>query len=170
MGQEAMSVERAIMPFNGPVETGLRCLAILNEAFPANFSLQKLVVFDYLAVHSDDAGGPTGLHPQTPSRSGELLVRRTALRDGLMLYESRGLVHRRFEHRGVYFAATDRSGGFLDALDAMYVGELRQRAAWVVASFGDFGDDQLLEFVNEHIGIWGAEFEWSSLLWAEEDV
>ncbi len=171
MGQEAMSGEHTIMPFNGPVETGLRCLAILNEAFPAIYSLQKLVVFDYLAVHSDDApGGPEGLHPQTPNRSGELLVRRNTLREGLMLYQSRGLVERRFEPGGVYFAATDRSGGFLDALDAAYVRALRNRADWVVESFGALGDDELLEFVSEHIGIWGAEFEWSSVLWAEEEA
>jgi len=169
MGQEAMSGEPTIMPFNGPVEAGLRCLAILNEAFPVIYSLQKLVVFDYLAVHSDDAGGPEGLHPKTPNRSGELLVRRSTLRQGLMLYQSRGLVERRFEPGGVYFAATDRSGGFLDALDAAYVCTLRACADWVVQRFGELSDDELLGFVNDHIGVWGAEFEWSSVLWAEEE-
>ena len=56
-----------LAPFNGPVEIGLRALALLNEAFPACYSMQRLVVFDYLVVHSDDMpGGPTGLHPKTP--------------------------------------------------------------------------------------------------------
>lgn len=166
-----MSTEQSAMPFNGPVETGLRCLAILNEAFPAIYSLQKLIVFDYLSVHSDDApGGPEGLHPQTPNRSGELLVRRDALREGLMLYQSRGLVERRFEPGGVYYTATERSGGFLDALDAAYVRVLRSRADWVVERFGAFDDHALLQFVNEHIGTWGAEFERASVLWAEEEA
>ncbi len=171
MGQEAMSDDQNIVPFNGPVETGLRCLAILSEAFPAIYSLQKLVVFDYLTVHSDDApGGPKGLHPQTPYRSGELLVRRNRLREGLMLYQSRGLVEQRFEPLGLYFAATDRSGSFLDALDAEYVHMLRDRADWVVTRFGGLEDDELHQFVNEHIGVWGAEFEQSSVLWAEEEA
>lgn len=171
MGKEAMNDKKTIIPFNGPIETGLRCLVILNEAFPAIYSLQKLVVFDYLTVHSDDVpGGPKGLHPQTPNRSGELLIRRNTLREGLMLYLSRGLIEHRFKPGGVYFAATDRSGGFLDALDAKYVRVLRERANWVVAGFGSLNDDSLLKFVNEHIGVWGAEFEWSSVLWAEEEA
>ena len=69
--------KRFIAPFNGPVEIGLRALAVLNDAYPVVYSLQRLVVFDYLIVHSDDVlGGPSGLHPQTPRRGGELLVRR----------------------------------------------------------------------------------------------
>lgn len=157
------------LAFNGPVEIGLRCLAILNEAFPAVYSLQQLVIFDYLTVHSDDVpDGPTGLHPQTPNRGGELLVRRETLQHGLMLYQSRGLLERRFENRGLFFVATDRSGSFLDALDALYIRGLRQRASWVVERFGAFSEDDLNAFVHEHIGIWGAEFEWTAVLWAED--
>ena len=166
-----MSEQLPIILFNGAVEIGLRCLVILNEAFPSTYSLQKLVVFDYLTVHSDDApGGPTGLHPQTPNRGGELLVRRDTLRQGLMLYQSRDLLQQRFEQSGLYFVATERSGNFLDTLDAEYVEVLRLRARWVVESFGELSDEDLGEFVREHIGSWGAEFEWSSVLWTEEDA
>lgn len=35
MGEKEMNSEQSIIPFNSPVETGLRCLSILNEAFPA---------------------------------------------------------------------------------------------------------------------------------------
>jgi len=171
MGGEKMSHDQTITLFNGPIEMGLRCLAILNEAYPAKYSLQKLVVFDYLAVHSDDApGGPIGLHPQTPNRSGELLVRRETINQGLMLYQSRELLERRFDPNGVYFVATDRSGGFLDALDSEYAYALRQRACWVVQSFGELTDEELQEFITEHIGVWGAEFEWSSVLWEEGEA
>lgn len=166
-----MSHDLPIIPFNGAVEIGLRCLTVLSEAYPSAYSLQKLVVFDYLAVHSDDApGGPSGLHPQTPNRGGELLVRRDMLRQGLMLYQSRDLVERRFEENGLYFVATDRSGSFLDALDADYVAALRRRASWVVDSFGTLLDDDVAGFVQDHIGEWGAEFEWSSVLWAEDEA
>jgi hypothetical protein len=169
MGKNNMNQQLPVILFNGAVEMGLRCLAILNEAFPSAYSLQKLVVFDYLTVHSDDApGGPTGLHPQTPNRGGEILIRRDKLREGLMLYQSRGLIEQRFEQSGLYFVATDRSGGFLDALDAEYVEFLRLRAGWVIDRFGGLSDKDLGEFVHEHIESWGAEFEWSSVLWAEE--
>lgn len=156
-------------PFNGPVEIGLRALSVLTTAFPAAYTLQRLVVFDYFLVHSDDIeGGPNGLHPRTPHRGGEILVRRRALQDGLTLYESRGLVERIFLDGGIFFAATDTSADFLDTLSTDYLKALRQRADWVVDSFGLLDDAELDLIVRERIGIWGAEFSMESVLWTEE--
>lgn len=159
----------AMAPFNGPIEIGLRALAVLSDAFPAAYSLQRLVAMDYLVVHSDDVpGGPTGLHPKTPYRSGELLVRRRALQEGLSLYRSRGLVEQHFQPDGVFFAATERSAVFLDALEASYVAALRNRAEWVIARFGQQSDAQLEEQMRGHLGDWGAEFSMESVLWTED--
>jgi hypothetical protein len=165
----AEEIQRFIAPFNGPVEIGLRALALLNDAYPDAYSLQRLVVFDYLIVHSDDLpGGPPGLHPQTPHRGGELLVRRGVLQGGLLLYQSRGLVERRYEKSGVYFAATDRSAAFLDVMRTEYVVNMRERAAWLVNNFGRTPDADLENLIREYIGKWGAEFAMESVLWAEE--
>lgn len=170
MGKEMTEEERQfIAPFNGPVEIGLRALAVLNDAHPEAYSLQRLVVFDYLIVHSDDIpGGPSGLHPQTPHRGGELLVRREALQKGLLLYQSRGLVERSYEKSGIFFAATERSASFLDALSTEYLLELRKRAAWLVRSFGEIPDSDLEKMIKEYVGEWGAEFSMESVLWSEE--
>ena len=141
---EAPDIKK-LPPFNGPIEIGLRALSLLSEAFPAPYSLQRLVVSDYLLVHSDDMpGGPPGLHPKTPHRGGELLVRRAVLEQGLMLYQSRGLLERHYTEAGVMFAATERTAGFLDALSSGYATELRERAAWLVSIFGDVSDSELL--------------------------
>jgi len=165
------SVVRFTAPFNGPVEIGLRAVSILNEAFPQAYSLQKLVIFDYLVVHSDDLPeGPPGLHPRTPHRGGELLVRRSVLHSGLLLYQSRGLVERTFDQSGVFFAATEYSAGFLDALKSDYALNLRSRSRWLVEEYGTLSDSQLQELVRESIGEWGAEFEMESVLWEEEMV
>ena len=161
--------QRAITPFNGPVEIGLRALAILNDAYPSAFSLQRLIVLDYLVVHSDDIpGGPTGLHPQTPHRSGELLVRRSMLEEGLLLFLSRGLIDRHFTEHGVLFSATDRSAGFLDALSSEYLAHLRERAGWLVTEFGGLTDNEMTQLAERHIGEWGAEFEMESVLYVQE--
>lgn len=158
-----------ISPFNGPVEIGLRALCVLTTAFPTAYTLQQLVVFDYLLVHSDDIeGGPEGLHPKTPHRGGEILVRRGVLQEGLMLYESRGLVERVYTDGGIFFAATDKSADFLDTLSTEYLKRLRERADWVVDSFGLLTDSELDAIVRTHIGTWGAEFSMESVLWTEE--
>lgn len=160
---------RFVAPFNGPVEIGLRALSILNESFPKEYSVQRLVIFDYLIVHSDDVpDGPAGLHPQTPHRSGELLVRRGVVQEGLLLYQSRGLVERRFDMTGVFFGATERSAGFLDSLGTDYVFSLRQRAAWLVERFGGLPEAELEKMVRDNLGQWGAEFAMESVLWTEE--
>lgn len=160
---------RKLPPFNGPVEIGLRALTLLSEAFPEPYSLQRLVVSDYLLVHSDDLpGGPPGLHPKTPHRGGELLVRRVVLEQGLMLYQSRGLLERHYTATGVMFAATDRTAGFLDALTSGYAAALRERAAWLVSLFGDVSDSELLKTANSQVGEWGAEFAMESVLKVED--
>lgn len=156
-------------PFNGPVEIGLRALALLTEGFPAAASLQRLVVYDYLVVHSDDVpGGPPGMHPKTPHRGAELLVRRAVLEQGLLLYQSRGLVERQYTEGGVMLAATERSASFLDALNSPYLRVLRERAAWVMSEFGGLTDVALSSIASEHIGEWGAEFEMESVLKLEK--
>lgn len=158
-----------VSPFNGPVEIGLRALCILTTAFPAAYALQRLVVFDYLLVHSDDIdGGPEGLHPRTPHRGGEILVRRGVIQEGIALYESRGLIERVYKDGGIFFAATDKSADFLDTLSTGYLASLRNRADWVVDSFGTLDDVNIDAMVRERIGTWGAEFSMESVLWAEE--
>lgn len=156
-------------PFNGAIEIGLRALVLLTESFPVACSLQRLVVYDYLVVHSDDVpGGPPGLHPKTPHRGAELLVRRAVLEKGLLLYQSRGLIERQYTQGGVMLAATERSASFLDVLNSPYLQLLRQRAVWVMSAFGERSDASVSTIAREHIGEWGAEFEMESVLRLEQ--
>ncbi len=142
---------------------------LLSEAFPSAYSLQQLVVSDYLLVHSDDLpDGPIGLHPKTPHRGGELLVRRAVLEEGLMLYQSRGLLERQYTETGVMFAATERTAAFLDALSTNYATQLRQRAAWLVSFLGETADSELLQIADNQVGEWGAEFAMESILKVED--
>lgn len=161
-----LSEMRAVSgPFNSPVEVGLRALVVLTASHPRGHGLHRLTVLDYLVVHSDDApDGPPGLHPQTPYRAGELLLRRGVLEQGLLLYQSRGLVERRFEPDGVFYAATDGAAAFLDVFTGGYVKLLRDRATWVTEHFSSISDDTLFEHVDGWIGEWGAEFTQVSVL------
>lgn len=160
---------KVLPPFNGPIEIGLRALILLSEAFPSAYSLQRMVVSDYLLVHSDDLpGGPPGLHPKTPHRGGELLVRRAVLEQGLMLYQSRGLLERHYTKSGVMFAATERTAAFLDALSSDYSTQLRERAAWLVSFFEEMSDSEFMKIANSQVGEWGAEFTMESVLKVED--
>lgn len=148
-----------IAPFNSPVECGLRTLALLAAAEPAVCDLQRLVFYDYLLVHSGDVpNGPASIHPATPLRSGEALVRRHWIERGLLLMLSRELVHRVFSPNGIMYQASPLSASFLAYMEEPYTKKLRERAQWVVFTFGGSSDAQLVEFFRENLDRWGGEF------------
>lgn len=166
-----MTINRSAVVFNSPIEIGLRALAILVGAFPQAYSLQKLIILDYIIVHSDDIpGGPKGLHPKTPHRSGELLVRRDILQKGLLLYQSRNLVECHYTIEGLMYSATENSAAFLDSLCSSYASDLKIRASWIIDSFGNKNDNVLEQMIRNNIGLWGAEFEMESVLWLEDTL
>jgi hypothetical protein len=146
-------------PFNSALETGVRSLWVLSEAHPQAFDLQRLVYFDYLVVHSADAGGPTSLHPTTPLRNGELLVRRGLIERGLLLMMSRGLAERRIDTKGLAFAATEEAGPFLECLTSGYAQSLRARAEWAVGRFGRISDSAFRDFIDANFERWSREFQ-----------
>lgn len=80
---EAMSAAKPTL-FNSPLETGVRAIVVLNAAYPRAFDVTEIAWFDHLVVHTGDIGGPQSLHPDVPQRSGELLVRRRLVEDGLL--------------------------------------------------------------------------------------
>lgn len=146
-------------PFNSPLETGIRTLAILVSAFPRTHDLHRLVQYDYLVVHSADAAGPSSLHPPLPLRSGELLVRRDIIERGLRLMMSRYLVRQEITKMGFFYGAEDRAGSFLNNLRAAYIEELRTRATWVVATFDGMHTRQLDELMKSMFRAWTSEFQ-----------
>lgn len=146
-------------PFNSALETGLRSLAILAEACPNPFDLQRLLYFDYLVVHSSDADGPVSLHPSTPLRNGELLVRRGLIEKGLLLFIGRGLIERNASNSGISYIAAETAGPFLECLTSPYSRTLRERASWATERFGALDDDQLKSYFDAHFERWTREFQ-----------
>lgn len=156
--------------FNGPIETGLRSLVILTEAYPSKCSLQRLIIFDYFCIHSDDLqAGPEGLHPKTPYRGGEILVRRQTLQEGLSFYIEHGLITFDCASDGFFYIASEHAESFLKMLTAPYTIMLMQRAKWVVEHFCVMSDSELQNFAQQHIENWGAEFEMQSVLWEDAE-
>lgn len=148
--------------FNSPLEAGLRVLALLIEAHPRSMDLQKLVFLDYLAVHSADVGGPPSLHPPTPHRTAELVLRRELLEKGALLLMSRGLIDRYYDSTGFLYLATEEAGAFVAALSAPYTLHLRNRARWVFGAFGANSTDELSDFFSQNLDRWGGEFALAS--------
>jgi hypothetical protein len=146
-------------PFNSPLECGLRTIVLLVAAQPAALDLQRLVFYDYLLVHSGDVPqGPESIHPATPLRSGEVLVRRHWIERGLLLMVSRELVVRTFSQKGIEYQASSLTSAFLEYMEELYTKKLQERARWVIEHFGGYSDQELVEFFKANLDRWGGEF------------
>ncbi len=149
----------AAAPFNSPLECGLRTLVLLRAAQPAACDLQRLIFYDYLLVHSGDVPeGPESIHPPTPLRSGEALVRRHWIERGLLLMISRELVVRTFSEKGIMYKASPLTESFLGYMQEAYTRKLQERAQWVIVRFGEYSDSQLVDFFKANLDRWGGEF------------
>ena len=145
--------------YNNPLETGLRALMILVESYPQPLDLQRLVVLDYLVLHSGDLPeGPDSIHPPSPLRMGEVVFRRQLIERGLHMFALRGLIAREVNEFGIRYLAEDAAGAFLDALHSTYTTALRDRAAWANEQAGSLTDEAAVDLLEQTIGRWRAEF------------
>jgi hypothetical protein len=153
------------LAFNSPVECGLRSTVLLTAAFPNKLDIQRLVQYDYLLVHSGDvANGPSSIHPPTPNRSGELLVRRPIIEEGIKMMMTKSIIACELSPRGIFYFAGEWSLAFLDQLVSKYTRDLKNRAEWVVQTFTSYSDSNLSDFMRERWSNWGAEFELESFI------
>lgn len=146
------------LAFNSPFETGLRSLCILVAAYPAAIDLHRLVILDHIVVHTGDVGGPPSLHPKTPLRSAELLVRRGLVERGLLLMASRGLIERHASRTGINYRAGDFAEAFLSSLTSPYIEAMSEKALWVAQEFGELNDEALEARARELFSRWTEQF------------
>jgi hypothetical protein len=146
-------------PFNGPLETGMRALAILTATYPQSLDLNRLVDFDYLVVHSGDVGGPKSLHAPLPMRNGELIVRRMPVEKGLALMISRGLVKRITTDHGIEYLADDSAKPFLSALKSEYSMRLQERANWVASKYAHLPYEAMRVEIRGILRNWVTQFQ-----------
>lgn len=151
--------ERWPATFNGPLEAGMRAVALLGAAFPQTYDLQRLVAFDFLLVHTGDVGGPESLHPPAPHRSAELLVRRKLVEDALLLMMTRDLVQRHITPDGIKYGAGENAATFLASLSTSYFRALRVRASWLVEALGHHSDEDFRAVMRRFFDDWVQEFQ-----------
>lgn len=145
--------------YNGPVEIGMRTAMILANAYPERIDLNRLVILDFIVVHSGDIpNGPPSLHPPTPLRAGEVTVRRGLLENGLHLLAMKGLIVRHLDDSGITYSAKSEITEFLDALSSVYAQSVRDRAEWAVRRLNRLTDHQIQKLFEETIGRWKTEF------------
>lgn len=156
---EAVASRKAPATFNGPLEAGVRAVAVLAAAHPRSYDLQRLIAFDYLLVHTGDVGGPDSLHPPAPLQSAELLVRRKLVEHALLLMMTRDLVEREASAEGIRYRAGENAVPFLDSLQSRYLKALKERATWLIGHFGTYSEAEFRAVMRQFFDRWVEEFQ-----------
>ena len=145
--------------FNGPLESGVRSVVLLNTAYPRAFDLKELTWLDHLVVHTGDISGPESLHPNVPHRDRELLVRRSLIEQGVTLMRSLHMIEAKYGASGIVYAAMDQAAPFVKLIRTDYGRALKERAVWLVGYLSEHGEEHLHEIITEKIGRWAVEFQ-----------
>ena len=159
MGEVSLPKRDDILLFNSPLETSLRALVVLEAFYPRSCTLSELTWFDHLVVHTSDVEGPDSLHPDLPSRGGELLVRRRLVDEGLRLLLNADLVSFLEEEDGVRYVSGDEAPAFIDLMETNYSQRLKTCASWLADKFGMLSEEELRTLVHERLGRWTLEFQ-----------
>jgi len=158
-GMTALDSGQQIPLFNSPLETGLRAVAVLNASYPRSFDLTQITWFDHLVVHTGDIEGPPSLHPALPHRSGELLVRRRLIEEGLSLMRRLHLVDVFTDANGISYKASDAAPAFLELMRSPYSRLLMERAEWLSTNVCSLDSVEIEALVRRKIGRWSIEFQ-----------
>jgi hypothetical protein len=154
--------------FNGPLEAGLRTVALLGASYPRSYDLQRLVGLDYLLVHTGDVGGPDSLHPPAPLQSAELLVRRKLIERALLLMMTRDLIEREVSPEGIKYVAGENAATFLSLLESDYLTALNERAKWLIETFGSSDEVEFRATMRKLFDHWVEEFQAVESSWGAE--
>ncbi|ULO08980.1 hypothetical protein H1230_09520 [Paenibacillus sp. 19GGS1-52] len=148
-----------LLLFNTPLELGLRGLYLLQVSFPLKCSLDRLIFLDYLTIYTKDSDASfDSLHPEYPLRTIELFSRREAIKKGMLLMASKGLVNIDIEEEGFLYSANINTNWFIEALSEEYSKKLMNNASLVEKRFRNLTDSELEKFVNTNIKSWGKEY------------
>lgn len=154
---------------NSSLEVGLRVLILLDSNYPKTMDIDRLIIYDYLIIHTEDVEvGVKSLHPSTPHRSGELLVRRQLIQEGIRLMESRELIQRHYTSNGIVFGANLLTGPFINYFESEYSRSLKANALLIKEKFEHFNYKDLKTYVMNNLDSWGGEFTKQSVVRGDE--
>jgi hypothetical protein len=141
--------------FNSPTESALRTLLIIDEVKSLN--IDKLIIFDYLCLNTEDFNGPSSIHAPVPNRNVQILIRREVIKDGLKILVAKELVKVKAQKTGIFYAKSPLTTLFLSHMTSAYKTRLHERVKWVTENFGEWSETKLKKFVKENIEHWSSE-------------
>lgn len=151
--------DRPALTFNGPLEAGVRAVAVLGSAYPASFDIQRLTALDYLLVRTSVLDGPDDLHPSAPIQTPATEVRRKVVQDAVHMMMTRDLIERHVDEDGITYRAGEAAAVFLNSLTTPYISALKDRARWLTERLSGFDNDAFDDMMRNFFDQWMVEFQ-----------
>lgn len=150
--------------YNSHLEFGVRVLVLLRE-YGHPLSLQQIIYLDYFFVHLGDLkADEKSLHPDIPYRSGEILVKRKAIKEAIDLMVTREMIGAQLNAQGLFYKITDIGNKFLSLLTNEYFKDLEKSSKKLFKLIKNTDEESLRSLVQKKYSDWGAEFSNESIL------
>ena len=114
-------------------------------------------------MHTADVDGPVSLHPNLPQRTGEMLVRRRLIEQGIKLMRRFQMISVQPLQTGIFYQATEDASAFAELLRSEYAVQLKIRAKWLAENVCVLGGEGMSVLAKEKLGRWSVEFQTSEL-------
>lgn len=133
--------------YNTDIELGLRCLFILKEAYPRNYSLERLLYLDYLSLYIEDfTHDAVNLHPKYPFQLIEIFERKQLIKTSLSVLALKGLVDVEND-KGLSFRANGNTSWLLADIQNNYSRHLKENIRFVIDGTEHKSDDELKKMI-----------------------
>jgi len=151
--------DRKPLTFNGPLEAGIRAVAVLGSVYPNSFDIQRLTAYDYLLVRTSVLDGPEDLHPTALIQTPATEVRRKIVQDALHMMMTRDLIERDVGENGISYRAGEAAAMFLESLTTPYIRALKERADWLTDRLSGYDELAFDAMMREFFDRWIVEFQ-----------
>lgn len=136
--------------YNSPVEVAIRLLVLL-EISKVKHNSDHLLYLEHLSLHTKDIGGEISLHAAVPNRGVQLYAKEQIIQSSLKFLMSKQLIDLHFTSEGFQYSANDLSMPFLSYFQSNYYHRFREKARFVIDSFGSMPLDDLISFFEEKV-------------------
>jgi len=144
--------------YNTPVETGMRCLIVLQAIGTPGADLERIMYYDYLSLNTADLDGPESLHAPIPNRGVQVYARKELISRGLVLLISKELVDLRVTPEGFTYTINTSGNKFLEYFQTSYFQSLVERIGWTQSRFRELTNQQIKYYIDTNLQKWGGEF------------
>jgi hypothetical protein len=158
MGKSQINTdENSSKVFNTPLEVGLRALIIL-KVLDKEADLERLMFFDYLSLNTYDIGGSESIHAPIPNRGVQVYARKDIMQKGITIFLAKELIEFMPTRDGFLYRITKAGVKFLEYFESEYFLQYVDRVMWVALKFPTQTNEQIKDFIKEHLHEWGSEF------------